>query len=799
MSVSSELTRPLMVAAGSLLGLRAAYSLAPRLGAWLVPRGLAHATLDVVWSPGQLLAQFTTYVAALALALGGAALVALLGRLAERKPHGALAVAVGATIAGLVLAFRIAPTTGCLAAALLVGIAVLAAPGVAPAPARDATLPARAPVFVPCATLVVLVWGIWLVFPEYPRGTLGAGVLLALAYGARLWRLRGVSDKHVELRRDAAATLPILFLPLLALLRAPSPGWVLLALAASALLRRYVLRTRAPGPGLEALAASIALTALCCALWLPAQFRELDSVNHAHHEATHLGWLASVLRGKWLMADASLCYGPLREYALAGWLRLAGVTLEQVRVGAVLLNVLGTGLLAAVVYRVARGRTGLLLLAGLLLLTLSPLRYFVAYKTHITFGWADVLRMALAIAALVVLDLPRAPPGRLDRLERLTLAAFGAINALAFFYSQEFGLCTLAAAPFALVLDPLARAKVTGLRAELGSAARQAGSYLSGFLAAFGAWVLVYAVAGKAPLLLRSLFLSVALPGAGAFGSLELPIHRDSFQSLAALAAPWTDVPALEFLVAPLVYVVTGAVLVARVVSARWDVRARFQLGLLLFGAASYRYASARADGYHASMAAPPALLLAVSLLADALPYAARVARAKLPLAACLALLLAYGALRSYGGTRLLLPRIRATLHAEEMPSRGPKYVYPNLHRAGDLRVPEATLLAAEFIRAQSQPQDFVFSRVSFMDGGELMFLANRRNPTRFDTLGEVTWGPQQKELLADLRRNPPVLVLGESYGAPYLDAETLAYLASGWEPAQTFGDVTIMKRATKR
>jgi hypothetical protein len=198
-------------------------------------------------------------------------------------------------------------------------------------------------------------------------------------------------------------------------------------------------------------------------------------------------------------------------------------------------------------------------------------------------------------------------------------------------------------------------------------------------------------------------------------------------------------------------------------------------------------------------MAATPAILLLVSLLADALRGRARDASLRSPLAACLALLLAFGALRSYGATVLLLPRIQAALRGEELPSRGPKYAYPKLRRAGDIRIPEETVRAAEYIRAQSQPQDFVFNRLSFMDGGDLMFLANRRNPTRFDTLAELTWAPQQKELLADLRRNPPALVLGDSYGAPYLDAETLAYLAAGWELGQTFGDIAIMKRRASR
>ncbi|HWP04350.1 MAG TPA: hypothetical protein VNN72_01350 [Polyangiaceae bacterium] len=801
-SHASGLALQLSVAAGSVLGLRIAYSLAPRLGGWLVPRGLARATANVVWEPGQLLQQFTTYVAALALGLLGAAVVAVLGRLAERQPHGALVVALGATLASLGLAFRIAPTTGYLAVAVLLVITVLAEPAVLPAPPAEPTRASPAPLLVPFAELGVLGWGLSLVVPGHPRLAMGLAGSTTLAYGVRIWLLHNSAEKQAELRRDAAAGVPLLFLPLLALLRAPSATWVLTALAASFALRHFVLRTRELGSRFDTFTASAALTALCSIWFVPAQFRELDSINFAHHEAQHLGWLASALRGKWLMADASLFYGPLREYAVAGWLRLAGVTLEQVRVGSVLLNVLGTGALSFIAYRLARGRTALLLFCGLLLLTQSPLRYFVAYKTHTAFGWADVLRITFATLALAVLDRPHrrtTTDGRIDRDERRGLASFGGINALALFYSQEFGLCALAAVPLALLLDALVRAKSAGPRAELTAAVRRAASYLAGFLLVFGAWVVVYAMAGKASLLLRSLFLSVALPGAGAFASLELPIYQTTFRSLEGLAATWTAVPAVEYLLPPLVYVMTGAVLIARGLSGRWEVRARFQLGLLLFGAASYRFASSRSDGYHLAMAATPAILLLVSLLADAFASRTRFAGVEFPLAACLGLLLAYGTCRSYGATVLLWPRIQATLHGEEMPSRGPKYAYPTLHRAGDIRIPEETVRAADYIRAQSQPQDFVFNRLSFMDGGDLMFLANRRNPTRFDTLAELTWGPQQKELLADLRRNPPALVLGDSYGAPYLDAETLAYLASGWELGQTFGDVAIMKRRAAR
>ncbi|HEX5098077.1 MAG TPA: hypothetical protein VFV94_01185, partial [Polyangiaceae bacterium] len=162
-SVASRFTRQLSVAAGSVLGLRAAYSLAPQIGGWLVPRGLARATADVVWQPGQLLQQFTTYVAAVALAIVGAGLVAVLGRVAERKPPGAWVVAVAATLAGLGLGYRIAPTAGYLAAAVLFMIAVLAGPAVAAPTVTEPTRAPRAPMLVTGAELAALGWGLWLV------------------------------------------------------------------------------------------------------------------------------------------------------------------------------------------------------------------------------------------------------------------------------------------------------------------------------------------------------------------------------------------------------------------------------------------------------------------------------------------------------------------------------------------------------------------------------------------------------------------------------------------------------------
>lgn len=800
LDISRGLSRPLTVAAGTVLGLLAAYFFAPALGASLVPAELTSLGKNVVWPEERpLFHQFTTYVAALSCALFGAALLAGLGHRAECRRYGGAVLSAVASLVALGLAASVAPFAGLLAALLLFAITALGAPAADPAPLNQPDRAGTAPLFLLAAEAMALVWGVFLVFPEHPRLVAGTGALLLAVLAARLWLARSAAVPKLALRRDAAAGVPFLLLPLLALLRAPRFDWVVLALVASGLLSRFVVRARTPGRTFDVLASGLAAAALAGICFIPAQFRELDSINHAHHEAQHLGWLASALRGKWLMADASLCYGPLREYAMLVWLKLAGVTLEQVRAGAVVLNFVGTFVLCAIGFRLVRGRFGLLLLATFLLLTFSPLRYFAAYKTHTAFGWADVLRMALSLTALSALDLGlcrTATVGHIARRDRLTLGLFGGVNGLAFFYSQEFGLCALAAAPLAFVLDGLARGRPARRRAELSAALRRALAYVLGFLLFFAAWVLVYAAAGKASSLLRSLFLSVALPGSGAFGSLELPIQRETFHSLRGLLAEWTRVPVIEFLLAPLVYALTGAVLVTRAAWGHWDARARFQLGLLLFGAASYRFATARADGYHLSLATPPAVLLLVSLLADALaPGMTRISRTRVPLAAALALLVLYGATKTYGVEKLLAPRLRAVLQGEETPSRGPKYHYARLGRAGDIRIPEATVRAAEYIRAESGPRDFVFSRVNWMDGGELMFLANRVNPTRFDNLAELVWRPQQRELLADLRQNPPELVLGDGFGAPYLDAETLAYLASGWEPAQTFGVVTIMKR----
>jgi hypothetical protein len=787
-----------------VLGLALAYACAPRLGAWLVPARLSAATRDVVWPATQLLHQFTTYLAALALAWLGAAVFAVLSRAAARFAHGPAIFAAAGALAALAIGFSISRFTGALAGLLLFSIAALVAPAL-----HERVEPRRVPgltaAFVLGSALSALAWGVWLVAFPNTRLVLGGLALLAAVVAARVHRLARSGKLVPEVEREAAAAAPLLFLPLLGLLRAPGAGPLVAALAASVLLR-VSLRKYAAGRICARLAASLAPLALLALLFLPTQFRDLQSINNYHHEAQFYGWLASALRGKWMMADASLFYGPLRLYTMVGWLRVAGVTLEQVRVAAVITNLAGTALLLALAYRLARGRIALVLLMGLLLLVESPIRYFVAYRIHTSFGWADILRIASNLGLLIVLDFNlrrMAPLRRIARRDALVLSVFGALNALTLLYSQEFGLCALAATSLALALDGVIAPRDSRLRDRLAPALRRSFAYLAGFSAMFTLWLAVYAVAGKAFALVQSLFLSVALPGSGAFGSLELPIERASFQSFQTLSPLLTRAPApeplqpqpIEFLYPPLIYVVAGAVLIARIAHGRWDSRARCQLGLLLFGVAAYRFASARADAFHLSMAVTPALLLLISLLADALPTRLRAARLRIPAAGLVALLVTYAITQGYGAKKLLVPRLLATLRGEEGPSRGAPYRYPTLKRAGDINISTSVVEAAEYIRSTTRSGDYVYNRAAHMDGGDLMFLANRRNPTRFDMPAELTWRPQQRELLADLRKNPPVLVLGDSLGAPYLDAETIAYLAAGWQPVRTFGDLTIMKR----
>src|SRR5262249_31990133 len=112
---------------------------------------------------------------------------------------------------------------------------------------------------------------------------------------------------------------------------------------------------------------------------------------------------------------------------------------------------------------------------------------------------------------------------------------------------------------------------------------------------------------------------------------------------------------------------------------------------------------------------------------------------------------------------------------------------------AGDVFVPEDLEGLVRYLRTHSSAGDPIFCRTWFMNGPEIYFLADRRNPTRFDVPLEVITSSQQREILDQLERDPPLFVIGSEQSSTGDGASR--YLDEGWQPVARFGELVVSRR----
>ncbi len=793
----AALRRGLGLAAASALAVLSTTRIVERASDFFVPQAVREVAASAVWPSRPLLAQFLSAAFSILVALLGAGAYAVAERIADRKAGArrgivqaglALALAAGA----MALGRRTGPVVAYLTGHWLVlgaGIAGGASrrASAARAPLGDATL-AHAAAFL--VETIAALWLAWLVACREPTGRFMQASLLILAFaGYRVAMQLRSAQPGATLRDDALTAAPLLLAPLVGLWRDPS--WrAAAALGFACALVRIALRAapgRRPAPRTLTVAAAVSLVAIFA---IPLQLRELSSENHQRHESQHYGWIASALEGKLMMADASTLYGPLREYVMAAWVWASGGTLMQVRVVAVLLNVLGAAICLALASHFARQRGYLVYFFGFLLLVASPLRFLLVYWNEISFGWVDLLRVAanlgVTVGALRILAARDLDPLRARR----ALFVFGALAVLALLYSQEFGLCAAVAVAAALGVHLVA----TGgdRRVQLARIGRALVPLAAGFAAASALWLLPYLMRGKVLLFLRTLRYSVTLSASGAIGGSDFPVHASSFASVEGLLLPEND-PPLEYLLPIGGSIATGVVLLARLVGKRWTPRSTVLTGAWVFATLCFRIATNRADVFHLSLATLPSLLLWVALAADASGLALRRGKVRVAVGAMASLVACAMMLRLTGTYGALTKRATAVLRGEEMPSGALRYDYAGVPRAGDMRIASDTIEAARYILTHSSPDDRVYCRVEFMDGMELYFLTRRRNPTRFDMLAEILWPPYQNENLASLKADPPTLVVGKY--RPFIGSEAANYLDENWVVEATFGRYTISRR----
>lgn len=639
--------------------------------------------------------------------------------------------------------------------------------------------------------------GVWLPFAGSAPALLLPAMTAPAAVAGYVAVVHGRGDDRW---RAVVAGLPLLLLPLVGLRREPSLvpalACALVAVAAAVMLRRRPRLAARATAWARRQALTLAVPGLLLFLVLPWHFRELGMADYRGHEGQHLGWINSIAFGKLMMADAGFTYGPAREYLLAllAWLQ-GGLTLEHVRVAHALVNVAGFVLLFAAVRRVVAGQGYLLVLGAVLLLTHTALVSFVVYTTTYSFGWADASRAGLAVLAVVVV-LSRRPDDERDSRRRLL--AGGALAALATLYSHDFGFPAMLATLAGLASEVLRRGGGTRrLRAR--AALRSAGVYAIGLGLVLIPFLAVYAVRGRLGAFFSGYAWTYQVSNSTApFEGKSWSVTPETFASYDALTGqsdPDTTVGAhvLDYVVGPALGMLGLAQVAAAVVRRRFVQRTALVAGLSVLATLTMHHALLASDPWHMANASTPGLVLLLALAAGARRLHVRVGAGRvLPVGAvCFAMLplvwLANGAAIP------LNARLASLASGEERPSVGKPYAYDGVPRTGDLRIGNEHLSIARYVREHSAPGDAVFCTTWLLGGGTEAFLSDRRNPTSFDKPDEVVTRALERRALEELRRDPPVLIVGHYFDQ--LGDDTRAYIDKGWHRSSFPDDPFILQR----
>ena len=765
-------------------------------------------------------AQIRIYAMAVLVVLAGLALYTIGASLARRSAVATWGIAVAATTASVVAGFVQSQFIGTAVVCLIAPVAVTlgsqpvgssSAPRELQRPSRRAASP---DLYSILGQSISLAWGSWITTFTKPAALTIAVEMAVLVFSA--WRVSRLLPRVATLgalRSEAIAGLPFCFLPIAGLARAPRLSCVVASLVAYCAFRIFLGISLAASRAVRRLPSGIGAIAAASATFaiyiIPHKFRELPRINHNFHEAGQYAWLNSIFEGKLAMADTATVYGPLREYVLAALVAISGVTAEHVRLCQIIINLVCAVLLLTMSWRLGGRKVSSLLLAAFLILVGTYALTWLDPVNQITFGWADLGRVAFPTAALLgCMESAESSPVVPSRRNAAVLAMWGAALALGSLYSQDVGFCALGAAGLAATFDAFAR-RDAPRRSRIMGALVRGGAILAGVLAMFGLFVLVYALFGKAGLLARTFFVTTSLFASGSYGALTFPLDGQSFISLAALRSGMRmGGYAFEYALPPMIYAVAAASLFAAFFRRTWTARQTTELALVAYGLTVFRLAMGRSDYLHLTAVTLPAIYLVISFIttvsrafaqrrsSSAIESAGRaLVRLTLPVA------VVGGAFNLSGMAMTFEGRTSAILKGTEVPSSGHRYEYPDIPRAGDVLLSSEDAELVRAIRANSEPGDTIYNNFGFTDGGEVYFLANRRNPTRFDLGCEIATTGLREEALATLTKTPPKLVMmpheqtpwGSDWGVPW--PELHAYLIRGWRPLGEYGGIKIRVR----
>ncbi|NOU26703.1 MAG: hypothetical protein HOO96_02260 [Polyangiaceae bacterium] len=509
-------------------------------------------------------------------------------------------------------------------------------------------------------------------------------------------------------------------------------------------------------------------------LFLPFGFRDLPTADHMGHEAQHLGWLNSMTHGCLPFADCGFIYGPLREVSIFALSRgFGGLTLEHVRMSHIALTSVGVLLLIACL-RTISGNLVTFLSATWLLLFHTALVSFVVYDGTYSLGWSDTLRAALPCAALVF--------GLRAGTSPLRIWAAGIAAGLSCLYSHDFGFLAIGAGAVGALVQGWLVPGTQGARAR--SATLHALRFVGGASAVLLTFALAYAAAGRGPRLLAALrWVLLVASGKAAFAREPFPIFPDTFVRLVSLYERIEPANSLgttraDYLFAPLIPLAAAPILARRFASALRSLEGTASLprfiALALFAALVFRHPFMSADGWHLANATAPSLLVLAMLLSETDSRQRWASTWRGSVAAAITLLWT-----AAGAHVPLAHRVERLTSGQEHPSRGPRFVYRDLERAGDVSIPVATLGDVRALREATGPDGTLFATTWMLGGGLEAFLVGRPNPTGIDVPHEVASPAQQADLLRRMQAHPPTIIYGSSF--EYFGPQVQRYIEANW------------------
>ena len=231
-----------------------------------------------------------------------------------------------------------------------------------------------------------------------------------------------------------------------------------------------------------------------------------------------------------------------------------------------------------------------------------------------------------------------------------------------------------------------------------------------------------------------------------------------------------TETPLLMY-IPPLIYLLAGVELLARLLAGRWNNRATFRAMVLLYGTAAFRAVMGRSDSWHLTYASFAASILFVWELEQAVKLTFRLWR-KGPRGSWVLFPTAYVALTILAMTFILKGPISVSVERFKDRSAGwfterarqkwerEGWVMFNDPRSGGIWLPARRARQLKeitnYIKSNTSSDEPIFL---IPDHGIIYFLAARRSVTRFDIAIDAVTTDHRKEVAKTLLEKKPLVL----------------------------------------